>query len=62
MPKSKYSLQETKRPRTIRQFTDREECIESFERHIANYDYEHHHILVYYGMGGIARQHYNRNW
>ncbi|MBN2267202.1 MAG: tetratricopeptide repeat protein, partial [Candidatus Babeliaceae bacterium] len=55
MPKSKYSLQESKRPKAIREFTDREDFIQTFDRYISNYTYNKYQILMYHGIGGIGK-------
>ncbi|MGI9175965.1 MAG: hypothetical protein ACR2GR_11670 [Rhodothermales bacterium] len=36
-------------------FTDREDFIGAFDRALADLDAEKHHVLVYYGVGGIGK-------
>jgi len=42
-------------PKATRQFTDREGFIETFENALADLDPEAHHVVAYYGMGGIGK-------
>jgi hypothetical protein len=50
----KYALS-NERPRASRQFTDREELIETFERAVSSFPFEDYKVLTYFGVGGIGK-------
>src|SRR5215217_6325434 len=43
------------RPKATRQFTDREEYVEAFEKAVSELPLKENKVLVYYGVGGIGK-------
>lgn len=54
MIRPKFSLDET-RPKATRQFTDREEFIEVFQKALQGIKTGEHNACVFYGVGGIGK-------
>ena len=52
--RAKYTLGKT-RPSATRQFTNRKEFIQIFQKSVKESQQEKHHILTFYGVGGIGK-------
>lgn len=61
MPRPKYTVGGA-RPRAIRLFTDREDFIKTFGRAASDLPLEEHKVLVYYGVGALARRGCSKSW